>query len=240
MMESTTPDAGKLQNQPASNAGAGSITELPLHLLRDILTHLHTVDSLVSCAQSHRSFYAAYSDNPVGLISGIIDRQIPRDVRPYCAAACFARTSRVDVRSPESIRAFLAEHVASGGHYYTRGMLRFLVPDTPTLRRMSTLHVAVEHFTQRFLEYAAEPAHHVFGAECFFRPPTEMELLRIQRALYMFELYCRLFCIRHQPLPGETVEGLLADSFHNSFSPWVREQIASMFRYLRRTLSTST
>lgn len=225
------------------------LEELPLHLLRHILCQLPTVRALASASLAHRSFYEAYHDDPLGIMAAILDAQIPSaDLRGYCAAACLAKT--VDCSKASTMTAFLAEHIsrtastttttpeARGCDSTRRSLLGsgFPQPAERFLVAMSDLHVVVEYFARAFLRDVAEPAHHVFGAASFAGVPSEQEVVRIQRALYMFHVYCVLFSAASRS--GRVGFGfslmLLREELFGAFSPWGREQIVSIFEYMER------
>lgn len=118
--------------------------------------------------------------------------------------------------------------------------------DANTIASMfSKTHAVVEHFCSRFL---AERLPLWQGLRGQLRPgngcPSEKELLRIKRALYLFQIYCNM----NFPHGGgfETTEEArdiqaqyVKCYILGSFSPWVNEQLACVHDFLEEVLSAS-
>lgn len=118
--------------------------------------------------------------------------------------------------------------------------------DANTIASMfSKTHAVVEHFCSRFLAERLPLWQGLRGQlhpgnEC----PSEKEVFRIKRALYLFQIYCNMNFPHGSGFEtSEEARDIQAQYVKcyilGSFSPWVNEQLACVHDYLEEVLSTS-
>lgn len=220
------------------------ISQLPLHLLRVILSQLDSIRTLGAAILSNSSFYAAYKEAPLdGLIFDILSRQIPRCILPYAAALHEANSiDNFDLAGPQKFMTdwFDRNNFPNSICFYR------LQPGDITLSvasEISKAHLVVEHFTQDAIQEMSSHSQQWLGTGCStHKQATSDETFRVQRALYIFQVYCTLFFRKSEDFaPDEQRERQLSSimdhHFFDHFSPWVTEQLACVHDYLERFLS---
>lgn len=217
-----------------------SLLDLPLHVLTEVLSYLDSIPSLGSAILSHSALYAAYKEQSTNIIECIVLNQIPSDLMPYAVATYDA--TRVNHRSLDDIVNLLRNYfsdVAPSRHFVLR--LEHLEPSAAHL--ISKTHCAVLHFSNAFIADTLPLTRRRLGyhRSSYARAST-IELFRIRRALYRFQLYCNLTFRGENDLRRDREQRLTIyryqSRFFNYFSPWVNEQFACIHDFLERVLST--
>lgn len=193
--------------------------------------------------------YAAFEENPHTILFRILSSQIPSNLIVHAANAYDA--TQDDNQSKQKLwnmssRAWNRWEF-DADDYLWRG-----VDDHKSgpafAASLSKTHMLVEHFTGRYLgdtlplaarelifgRGQADGAHTI----CIFKN----EVYRIRRALYRFQFYCNIICVRdkHPDSCGQQSKRDRRYRGHMFFihsPPWVNEQLACIHDYLERVLS---
>ncbi|CAI4214738.1 unnamed protein product [Parascedosporium putredinis] len=243
---STDPMDSRVQwpGRPRTMAAADLVSPLlglPLHLVTEILSNLHSLDDVAAAVSSARIFNDAFAESSKAIAERILGR-IPNALLPFVHAlrACRPSELPIDHRHYDAL------------HELFNGKLKPLLTTAPeNLPRLSGLtvaeqaevsrtHAAVEAITQRF---AAESAP-LFGRALGLEPkqpaasaasPSEAERFRIGRALYRLEMLREIFCADTDAdyVFEDDVDSLCGGQFFAMYSPWVNEQLFCLYGYLR-------
>lgn len=245
--------------------------ELPLHLLSMILTKLECMQSLGAAILSHSSIYAAFCDDEKHIVQCILRNQIPPELMHYAAAAfesnfvdnsneehvgvligtTFEGWFRLKNDSPFQQWCLdrMFDHFLSGDGVRsifarTYDILEYESLDGRTIASMfSKTHTVVDYFCTRFLSERLPLSQRLLRRRLSGnKPPSEKELFRIKRALYLFEIYCNVVFQRESDFHPDrqtkhSRKHYLEWYFIGSFSPWVNEQLACVHDYLEEVLS---
>lgn len=248
------------------------ILELPLHLLTMILAQLDSMQSLGSAILSHSLFYSSFRDDAKHIVQCILKNQIPPELIHYAEAAFKTKfvnnehgkdfsfllqpfsegfdRKRDGIPFKEGCLDWIFEHHLHGTgvsntprrHQENRSyscMSAISIADA-----ISRTHDHVEYFCERFVRERLPLMEKLMDRrlrpeDC---PPSHMELFRIRRALYRYQIYCNLFFRDVVDLhPGRWVRqrrnAHLDRYFFSPFPPWVNEQLSCVHDYLEEVLS---
>lgn len=245
---------------------------LPLHLLSKVLAQLDSMQSLGSIILSHSLFYGAFNDDTKRVVRSILRNQIPPELICYAEATFKAQfidnndgkeVSRLlqsafetfdyeldDVPFQHWRLDWIFDHPLHGAEASKTSRTR---PDNQSYSSMGAISIAstisktyghVEYFCECFVRERLPLMHKLMGRHPNPQDsrPSQMELFRIRRALYRFQIYCNLnFRDVVDFHPGRWVREMrnyrLGRYFFNPFSPWVNEQLACVHDYLEEVLS---
>jgi len=92
---------------------------------------------------------------------------------------------------------------------------------------ISELHTLIRFFADDFARQCLESLALEHGV--LQPPPSPLEMARIERALYRFEMYCKIFHDWKFPL---LLDGEQKEYLFSNFSPCENEQLACIHNYL--------
>lgn len=217
------------------------LLQMPLHLLSIVLSHLDNMQSLASAIFSHSSLYLAFREDRNRIVRDIMTRQIPDDTMKYALCTHAATLDGLDRNDEDQILQFLADNFLTDLHAPKEP---FALPGPADLRlagALSRTHSIIQYFTSDLLRDMLPLVHHHLGLR---RPSytvaSAVEELRIHRAMYRFQLYCKLFRQRFSGPQKRYFPFALRDRFFHTFSPWVNEQLACINDYFERVLCRGT
>lgn len=250
------------------------LLELPLHLVSVVLSQLDSMQSLGSAILSHTLFYHSFCDDKKHIVRRILRSQIPCELVHYAEAAFKAKFVDNDNFRDVRIlleSAFKRLDIKHNGMLGQDWCLDWIfnedrggtgVPnatdrgqDTPFYGSVDTISIAstiskthwlVEYFCRCFLRERLPLMRELMGRP--FDPegvcPSQVELFRIKRALYRYQIYCNLiFRSQIDFHPGRWVRqnrnSYLKEHFFHPFPPWVNEQLCCIHDYLEDVLSRS-
>ncbi|KAI3323322.1 hypothetical protein HD806DRAFT_544087 [Xylariaceae sp. AK1471] len=212
------------------------IGELPVELVRSVLSALPDITSLKTAVLSCPLFYYTFLEAETTITMQVLLNEIGISVLPEAIAAY--ESSRVrsvvsDPICPEAIVDFLNQNFSQ----------RLTPPRCCSLQKalqLERLHLCVDGFAQKFAS-AALAEHPIDRSESL---ATYEETCRIERALYRFEIYCNLFSkprkVRPYPwweLPEEPDPIEQKKLFFDKFAPWENEQLGCIHDFLFRIIS---
>lgn len=248
------------------------LLELPIHLISMVLAQLDSMQSLGSTILSHSLFYDAFNDDTKRVVRSILRNQIPPELICYAEATFKARiVDNNDGKEISRLlrSAFESFDYELDGVSFQHWRLEWIFDhplrgtEAPRASRrrqdnqsysstgaisiastISKTYGHVEYFCECFVRERMPLMHKLMGRRLNPQDsrPSQMELFRIRRALYRFQLYCNLnFRDVVDFHPGRWVREMrnyrMARSFFNPFSPWVNEQLSCVHDYLEEVLS---
>lgn len=220
---------GKPKSSPAE--------KMSVEIVRMILSALPDVSSLQTTVFSCPLFYRAFWEAENTIITQILTKQIHDDVIGIATVtleSSYLDSINPDPESRQALLQFVDKRLRLRQSPLPR---KWLLSDAARLGR---LHCAVEWLADTFV------------TECFARKPltssdapaTTLEVRRIQRALYRFEIYCNLF----RPGPPARGSGRQRDPlfyrqqkqlFFENFAQLENEQLGCIHDFLFRLISPS-
>lgn len=248
------------------------LLELPLHLLCMVLAQLDSMQSLGSAIISHSLFYNAFNDDTKRVVRSILRNQIPPELICYAEATFKAQVvDNNDGKEVSKLlrSAFESCDYELDGLPFQHWRLEWIFDHPlpgPEASKASRRRQDNQPYGSMGAISIASTISRTYGhveyfCECFFRErlplmqklmgrrpnpqdsrPSQMELFRIRRALYRFQLYCNLnFRDVVDFHPGRWIREMrnyrLGRRFFNPFSPWVNEQLACVHDYQEEVLS---
>lgn len=245
--------------------------ELPLHLISMILVELDCMQSLGSAILSHSLIYAAFCDDAKHIVQCVLRNQIPPELMHYAAAAfesnfvdnrngsrvgsflgtAFEGWFRVQNGAPfqQWCLDWMFDNFMRGYGVRTifgrnRDITEYAALDGKTIAStFSETHIIVDYFCTSFVNARLPLSQGFINRQTSTnRHPSDRELFRIKRALYLFQIYCNVVFQRESDLRPDRQtkqirKGYLDIHFFSSFSPWVKEQLACIHDYLEEVLS---
>ncbi|KAK8065480.1 hypothetical protein PG997_012227 [Apiospora hydei] len=212
----------------ARDTRPSTLEGLPVELVRLVLAGLPDVASLQATVLSCPLFYGAFQEAEAAIATQVLLNQMDASVLPEAMAA--AESTRLRLH-PDAEP--LAEMAVAG--FMDRNLRNRPAPPTSwsllDALRVARLHAAVEEFAVRFANEAMatprlSPSRSI--------DVTCQELCRIERTLYLFEIYCNLFRISPMLLrsPGMSMRIRFYREqqrlFFTNFAPW-GERAAGMY-----------
>jgi len=192
-----------------------------------ILFALSDVPTLKSTVLTCSAFYSAFSIAQVSITTHVLTNQVGMDVLPEAIVTLESQTAPW---TKQSVHAFCQKHLRS----------RSTPPQDQSWTLSKALPVGILHrcvqtladlFVSQALSQPSGPGKldHVPSY-----PLSHMELARIQRAFYRFEMFCNLF--------GNGVDKDYSGyrdvrMFLRRFSSWENEQLACVHDFLMRLIS---
>ncbi|KAI0876893.1 hypothetical protein GGS24DRAFT_498331 [Hypoxylon argillaceum] len=201
---------------------ASWIERPPTEIVCMILSALPDVASLLAAVLSCPRFYAALLGDEASVTSRVVLNQIDVSVLPEATAAWESsqlRPRNNDGQNKKAIMDFVARNIRQ----------RQTTPKSWSLKealRLGRLYSCVEQWAKKFAEktLASNAASRALPGA------TDMEIFRIQRALYRFEIYCYLF--RETPELPFISSSLRNSLFFAHFAPWENEQLGCIYHFL--------
>lgn len=237
-----------------------------------VLAQLDSMQSLGSAILSHSLFYNAFHEDTKRIVRSILRNQIPPQLMYYAEATFKAQFVDVDGGKETCILlrpAFKSVKLGSNSPPLEEWCLEWIfdlplrgtgVPkvsrrgkDKQTYSQMGAISIAdaisrthgyVEHFRDGFIRERLPLMQNLMGRRVNPKGSraSRMELFRISRALYRFQIYCNLMFRDVVDLhPGRRAResrNLHMDRyFMGVFPPWVNEQLCCIHDYLEEVLS---
>ncbi|KAK4038996.1 hypothetical protein C8A01DRAFT_16975 [Parachaetomium inaequale] len=216
------------------------LLRMPLHLLSIVLSQLDNTTSLASAIFSHSSLFAAFSEDRDRIIRTIFRNQIPPALLGYAFLTSRASSPDLDRCDFDNIGNCFSDFYFDF-NFGCRVREHILTSESPLdVRLVNTLsrtHAIIEHFTRDLVQDTLPLARTELGLRGK-HGATDLEVFRIQRAMYCFQVYCNLF--RHpydRPQRRRLGTVLAVYFFGENYSPWVHEQLACIHDYFERVLS---
>lgn len=212
-----------------------SLLGLPDEIKQAIFSSLADVASLKALILTCSSLYHAFLKVESLILAQILQNQINPNLMHDALATL--KSSQIDPWC-----RLAGENVIM---LYTTGETSSLLP-TWNLRNalaVSELHGHIQFFANNFASSALSQNPVTGLPETDPAPASPSELIRIQRTLYRFELYCNLFAERRRSFGGyfETFNVNEQGRYLAAgFAPWENEQLACIRDYLIGTLSKCT
>ncbi|USP72751.1 hypothetical protein yc1106_00025 [Curvularia clavata] len=200
------------------------IESLSVQLQQIILSNIPDVLSLRSAALSCRALYNALLSAETIITTRALLNQVSFDVLPE--AYITQEAIRLERHTEKNVRDFIARHLHE----------RRPPPEIWTLCdavRAAKLHACVNELALQFIANTAKKP-----PVCGTRPATRaeisrVEISRVERAMYRFEILCNLF----REFWDSNLLEQLWDVFFSNFSPWENEQLACVQDYLVQAVS---
>lgn len=217
------------------------LLRMPLHLLSIVLSHLDNMQSLASAIFSHSSLYSAFSEDRNRIVRDIMTSQIPDDTMKYALWTHAATLDDLDRDDVDQILQFLSDNFLTDLHAPKEPFALPGPADLGLASALSRTHSIIQYFTSDLLRDVLPLVHRNLGLR---RPShtgaSATEESRIHRAMYRFQLYCKLFHQRFSGPQKRYFPFTLRNRFFHTFSPWVNEQLACINDYFERVLCRGT
>ncbi|KAF4969867.1 hypothetical protein FZEAL_10149 [Fusarium zealandicum] len=209
------------------------LSQLPLHVISQVLEHLDTIQQLGVIILSHRVFYSALKDSPQSIASSILIRQVPRAVLPFSIA--LLKSTQINKRDVNALTQVLSNLEAA------------ILVSTDTIASLSKLSLSDYAFLSRAYAAVDSLRTSMFEQivplinECGLNHSTTLspdESFRLDRAFIRYQIMCNLFCYPPGVITSSHQDELqiLRCRFFSVFSPWVNEQLVCVYAYLRRSV----
>jgi hypothetical protein len=204
-----------------------ALETLPVELTWEILLALPNVSSLDNLIRASPVCYRAYRSSKDAIIFKVLCTEISPQVLRQ-AIACY-EAFQTQFKSIEEIDNFI-------DHFFKCGLPPSL--PAPVSRKIYCFHEIVEFFTADFCSENLQRNPMTGYPDDNYERPSKTEIIRIQRGLYLFQLYCDLFRLRKNPL-GQF--GICASTqaylFLHRLPRWEVQELGCIFSHLYRRLS---
>lgn len=221
-----------------------TLVTLPLDIIFLLLEHCCDLDSLLSLMASCRTFYFAFHNYPTSLTHTLISREIDIAVLPD--AIQLLKAAEISRNGPSFSDLPIAVSKLFGEGREALVKDRWSLADGIAAIR---LHSIIDGFASKFASYYLSWLQKNSKRDQE-TPPSVLELARIKRALYKFEVFCRLFPAVEQDDKSEEARYAIGSSrsenpdfdaaqmsFLSFLSPWEREQLACIHESLWRQVA---
>lgn len=201
---------------------------LPLEIKQDILVRVSDFKTLRSAVLARCGFEHAFFNRPDYIVKQLLLKMVPAEVIPEVIAVHQARKNPV---TKDTIVTAVDDYFASlNCSTPPRGLT---IQDGVEIEN---LHLLVEKYIHRFLGVALWDNDLAGKSEGIIKPPSEREMIRINRAFYLFELFATLF--REGDAENDFCIWLVkkAITFAARFSPWELEQIGCIHDFYLRQI----
>ncbi|KAJ5126018.1 hypothetical protein N7448_005327 [Penicillium atrosanguineum] len=211
------------------------ILALPVELRISILRELSDIGDLSAAVSSHRLLAEALRECP-GIVGHVLGNEIDPRLWPIAVTIWQKQTRRNDLEvfdeddswavldecqrtAPEEAWEYLTTVDLAEAHKYFHQLNR-----------------AIDKFTTDFLSTALDSLA-IEGRLDHSPPlPSPTEIYRVQRAFYFFEFFC---CLWGDGLfITNDYDRQWSRPLYVGFHPWINEQLASVYEYLLRQVST--
>jgi hypothetical protein len=206
------------------------LQRLPMELKQMILSALSDLSTLKSTVLTCSSFYSAFTIAEVSITTQVLTNQLGIDMLPEVAATLESQTT---LCTSQGVHDFCQKHLRcrSTPALHPPCSLSEALP-------IGDLHRCVQTFTDMFVSQALSQP---FGPGKLdlvpSYPPSHMELARIQRAFYRYEMFCNL---SRDFVEGDYSRYQARRMFLRHFSFWENEQLACVHELLMRLLTPGT
>jgi hypothetical protein len=211
-----------------------SFASLPQEVVAIILRHSPDLDTFLSSIASCRAFFDAFQNAPTSLTRTLVARKVG-DLLPQATFVLLARNARTYAHSPAEMAQAMAQLLSRWGDESAVLAHRWSLADGIAAIR---LHKIIDELANKTAAYCLSWLEKLSGHSQ--EEPSDSELARIRRALYRFELFCRLF---PPVLDTEVSDSVLEAGqlvFLQQGHPWESEQLASVHESLWRLVAPGT
>jgi len=227
-----SPERAKRKSKQAQVNADACLDRLPIELKLSILDVLPDIPSLYSITRASPAFYHAYLGQRYPIHSRVItadvDAKIMIEALSLLQASRISRSSRWLEKASSFIDLYAVDRSLCVGPEIT---------GKETMHRIAGFHYIVHNLTSLFSQDAL--AHRpVIGrpSSRSEKPLTSNETQRFQRALYRYEIFCRLFGNLHRTSQDYAHDqhnfSRVATEFLASFQPWEAEEINCLHRFV--------
>lgn len=221
------------------------LASLSAELLLWILQSLSSLRDLRSAIIAFRDFYRIFTSYEHTIISSVLQCAIRPAVHSDAVAALDFQDITARIETGHKIESVLEKGTKLIKRLESeRGDPLFeALSDRATLRKMSQLYSVVEDFIAEYCGRALSQLKKSYESPKLSTNYPQMlspvELARLQRAFFRFEIYVRLFHIAQVRLDewGRLSEEEPARIFLSRFSPWELEEIACVAQFLTAKVS---
>jgi hypothetical protein len=217
--------------------------DLPYELKNQILLNISDFRTLNATVHASPSYHQVYASQREHILSTVLERELEGPALADALTTVRACKLVAGKGRFTNVKDFLAEYRTSmygkGG-----GSSSAIGPDEAS--EVARLHTLIGSIALIFYHFTLAARPHLPNAQpTDSGSPSKMELRRIYRALYRFELFCTLFCppVHYdysKPINREKeADGRdMADWFLQIFQPWKVEEIACVYDYFWRQCDT--
>lgn len=201
---------------------------LPSEVIHNILSQLDGVQSLRSAILSCHWLWAVFSQDNSRIITRVIYNQLDSsDVRPEALIAWKASTL------PKPPTAASSQDICK--NYLSARATDLHIPlTTDDAATITKFQFTVEKLADTFAKDTLQKLFSKHGVGLQKIEATASEKSRIMRALYRFEIFCKLF--RYPVIgsirPQREQLGKCMLQFLSQFSPWENEQLRCIYKFL--------
>jgi hypothetical protein len=233
------------------------LEKLPSELKSQILLDMSDLQTLNALIHASPSYHQVYTSQRINILSKVMERELEPPVLADAIATLAASRLADGEDRITKVRDFLDQYrttiYAKGGS----GLSSITPEDISCVAR---LHTAITTIALRFYEFTVVARPHLPDVESTRPSPSRTELQRIYRALYRFEMFCKLFSSNRiprdstryfqtgYPYTGATSSAPLnlteadgrdiSDWFLAIFQPWEVEEIGCVYDFLSRQYDT--
>lgn len=214
------------------------ITNLPLHVLSDILACLDRYHDLSSTIRSHSAFHAAYREHSRSIDARILENRIPANLLPY--GHLLLKSLDVQPNNTQSVVEFFAL-------YRDTLIRRTSLPHLPGRRAafLCRQYTVIEFLGDQYAHYTT---CNLGQALCIWVdvPLSPAEKFRVHRALFRHQIHVNALCHQGQEDDNsdwiilDGVHGVLHDALRSNFygvhAPWVNTQYFCVYEHITRHL----
>ena len=229
------------------------LDDLPSELKSQILLNIYDLQTLKAVIHASPSYHQVYTSQRIRILFTVLERELePPVLADALATLAASRVADGEDRTTK-VKDFLAQYrttiCAKGGN----GLSSITSEDIFSVVR---LHIAMRTIALRFYEFTVVARPNLPDTESTDPGPSRTELRRIHRALYRFEMFCKLFSPNRlprdnaryfqtvYPYTGATFSAPLnaieadgrdiSDWFLAIFQPWEVEEIGCVYDFLFR------
>jgi hypothetical protein len=230
---------------------------LPSELKCQILLNISDLQTLNALIRASPSYHQVYTSQRIRILSRVLERELEPPVLADAIATMAA--SRVADRQDRitKVKDFLSQYRAKIYAQDGNGLASITSQDISSVAR---LHTAIRTIALRFYDFTVGARPHLPDAKSASPGPSRTELQRIYRALYRFEMFCKLFSSNRfprdntryfqtgYPYTGATSSAPLnvteadgrdiSDWFLAIFQPWEVEEVGCVYDFLSREYDT--
>ncbi|KAK4033116.1 hypothetical protein C8A01DRAFT_40438 [Parachaetomium inaequale] len=208
-----------------------TFASLPHDVLAIILRHSPDLDTFLSSIASCRAFFNAFKNAPTSLTKSLVDREVG-DLLPQATFVVLARDARPHAHSPAEMAQAISQLLSRWADESVVLTHRWSLAEGIAAIRLDRI---IGDLARRSAAFCLSWLEKLSGHSQ--ESPSDSELARIKRALYRFELNCRLL---PPVLDEEAADPVLEAGqlvFLQQGHPWENEQLASVHESLWRLVA---
>ena len=214
--------------------GQGTFASLPQDVIGIILRHSPDLDTFLTLIATCRAFSEAFKNAPTSLTRSLVAREVG-DLLPQATFVVLARDARPHAQSPAGMAQAMSQLLSRWADESVVFTHRWSLAEGIAAIR---LHRIIDDLARRSAAFCLSWLEKLSGRSQ--EGPSDSELARIKRALYRFEIDCRLL---PPVLDEETAHPVLEAGqlvYLQQGHPWENEQLASVHESLWRLVAPGT